>query len=396
MTQLSKASQKPITSMVVLSLSLMIVGMGQTVVFAIIPMLGREMGFGEIAINSLISGAALMYFLSAPRWGRLSDRFGRKPMIVIGLVGCAVGTLLFNVAAWAGLVGILSGAVLYGLLLLSRMVLASIMCAVQPSAMAFVADTTTVEQRTAGLSKMTAANGIGSMVGPGLTVFAAFSLLTPLYIYAFMALAMAVIVLKWLPESRDIHERRREKKLSYFDPRIRGYIFLGVILYMMMAVFQQTLGYYFQDVLHLNASQTTQKYGQGMIVSSAVMLFTQLVLVQRFNWSPAFLLKLGIPILLCAFIITALASSFTVLLCAMALFGLGIGLAGPGYAAGASLKVSRQEQGAVAGLISAAPGLGFVVGPLIGGAVYQISPQAPYIMAALVFIPLGIYLWKKA
>ena len=74
----------------------------------------------------------------------------------------------------------------------------------------------------------------------------------------------------------------------------------------------------------------------------------------------------------------------------MTFFGMGMGLAGPGYSASATLTVSREEQGALAGLLAAAPGLGFVFGALLGGFLYGVNPVSPYAVAAIVTLLLAI------
>ena len=93
----------------VLIMALMATGIGQSLVFAILAPLGREVQLGELQITSIIAISALVFGVAAPRWGRLSDRLGRKPMIITGLLGYTVGTLLFTSVFYAGLVGALGG-----------------------------------------------------------------------------------------------------------------------------------------------------------------------------------------------------------------------------------------------------------------------------------------------
>ena len=84
----------------------------------------------------------------------------------------------------------------------------------------------------------------------------------------------------------------------------------------------------------------------------------------------------------------AAGESRLLLTAAMTVLGLGMGLAGPGFMAGASLAVAPEEQGAVAGVAGSCGPLGFTLGPLIGGTLYQWQPAAPYALAALMYVVL--------
>jgi MFS family permease len=96
------------------------------------------------------------------------------------------------------------------------------------------------------------------------------------------------------------------------------------------------------------------------------------------------------PLLIVAFSIMAVADSRLWLTVAMMFQGFGMGLAGPGFMAGASLAVSAEEQGSVAGVAGASGPLGFTIGPLVGGALYQLDPSLPYACAAGVYTLLLI------
>jgi MFS family permease len=410
----------------VLFFALISMGMGQTVVFAVLPLIGRELSYSEIQINVLVSSAALMYFLASPRWGRFSQRVGRKRVIVIGLLGYTFGTMLFNGLAYAGLLGMFAGTGLFVALVLSRAALTAVMAATQPGAMAYMADNTSPAERTRGMSKMSAASGIGTMMGPGLTWFATYSLLAPLYIQATFTFIAALLVLRFLPDLRTSHtlvtQQAGDQKntdapvpasvpasvpapvpapvpvpatthLSYFDPRFRIFLLVGFMMYTMMGVVQQTLAYYYQDLLGLDSAAVARVFGTAMMVSSGMMLFSQLVIVQRWGWQPRRLLCIGLPLAMVGYAVLGFSDQLWHLVLAMGFFGLGMGLAGPGFSAGSTLQVKAHEQGALAGLITSAPGLGFVIGPLLGAFMYTIDIRAPYWLASAVFVPLVLYVW---
>ena len=116
--------------------SLVSVGMGFTVLFPVLAPLGREMGLSEIQITGIIAASSLTVFLSSPIWGRTSDRWGRKRVMLIGLFGFTFGTVLFNSVLYAGLTGVLTGTLLFGALVVSRMLHAGVMAATMPAAAA--------------------------------------------------------------------------------------------------------------------------------------------------------------------------------------------------------------------------------------------------------------------
>jgi len=124
------------------------------------------------------------------------------------------------------------------------------------------------------------------------------------------------------------------------------------------------------------------------MLSGAGSLFSQIVIVQRLRVAPFTLLRLALPLLVVAFVMMATLHSQFWLTAAMVILGLGTGLAGPGFTAGASLAVSPSEQGAVAGVAGSCGPLGFTIGPALGGLMYQFSPTLPYAFAAGLFVIL--------
>jgi MFS family permease len=136
----------------------MATGIGQSLVFAILPPLGREVDLSEIQITSIIAVSALVFAIASPRWGRLSDRVGRKPIIITGLLGYMVGTILFTSVFYAGLSGVLSGLALYAVLLITRCFQAVIMSGTSPASAAYAADHSSPDQRTKTMARLGTGN----------------------------------------------------------------------------------------------------------------------------------------------------------------------------------------------------------------------------------------------
>ncbi|HBL87779.1 MAG TPA: MFS transporter, partial [Alcanivorax sp.] len=145
-----------------------VTALGQTLVFTLLPSLGRATGLAEIQVGLIISCSSLAFALASPVWGYLSELYGRRPILIIGLSGYATGTLLFALVFQAGLAGWVSGGVLVALLVAARMSQAVIMAATPPSAAAYTADITAPEARTRGMGRIGAANNLGTVLGPGI------------------------------------------------------------------------------------------------------------------------------------------------------------------------------------------------------------------------------------
>ncbi|MBT3428448.1 MAG: MFS transporter [Gammaproteobacteria bacterium] len=362
--------------------------MGFSVLFPLLAPIGREMGLSEIQITSIIGCSALTVFIASPIWGRISDRWGRKKVLLTGLFGFSVGTFGFNWVLSLGLNGQLTGSSLFLALLFTRILHAAVMSATMPAATAYMADITTTATRTKGMGATGAANNLGSILGPAISGLAVFSLLLPLWLMAIIAFFNGLFIWRFLPESPSPTQLTNDqpKPLSYSDARILPFIIVGVFLFMGFALVQQTMGFRFQDALGLSASETAKTFGIAMMFSAAASLIAQFFVVQRLNVKPFFLLKLAIPLLVAAFLLMAIFETRLWLTTAMMIQGFAMGLAGPGFMAGASLAVKSREQGSVAGIAASCGPLGFTFGPLLGGLLYQINPVLPYACAAGMYI----------
>lgn len=364
-------------------------GMGQTIVMAILPSLGREIHLGEFAIGAIISASSLVFFISSRVWGRVSDRWGRKQVILVGLWGYAVGTLVFAGLFAAGMAGLLAGSLLYALIIGTRMGQSMLMSATAPGTAALIADTTTPVTRAAGMGRLSAASNIGSIMGPAMAgLLATLSLLAPLIFAALASAACAVLIHKHLEERGQPHPHGRpEGPMRLLDRRYLPYLVLGLAVFTGFSIVQQTISFRIQDTLQLDARSTARTVGFVLIISAVASLFAQTVLVSRLKIQPMVLLRGGMPLLLISFLLLVFASTLPWFVVSMAFMGLGMGLCGPGFTAAVSLAVSAREQGAAAGITTAVPALGFILGPLAGTALYQLNPHYPYVLTVLILMP---------
>lgn len=372
----------------VLILGLMATGIGQSLVFALLAPLGREVNLSEVATTSIIAVSALTFGLAAPYWGRFSDRVGRKPVIITGLIGYTVGTLLFASVFQAALSGVLTGTAFYVILMLTRSAQAAVMSATNPASAAYAADHSSRDQRTRTMARLGTANSLGTILGPAVSgALVVFGMLAPLYFAAALAALAALFVWRSLPvvPAAQRKEHKPMARLRYTDRRLTLFLATAIGVFVGFSGIQQTLGFHLQDKMGLTGIETAQLTGAALMVSATFTLITQVSFMQRVNLRPTQFIRLGLLLLLVGACVISQFQTFTVLAVGMAFMGTGMAMTMPAISAGASLAVSPDEQGGAAGLVSACPPLGFAVGPVAAGALYQVDPVLSPLFSGCVF-----------
>ncbi|MCG8536871.1 MAG: MFS transporter, partial [Pseudomonadales bacterium] len=201
----------------------------------------------------------------------------------------------------------------------------------------------------------------------------------------------AAIVLFWLPKDTvaaspqkvRIGAEIRHTLKSYFDPRYANLLLIGVLMFMSYAMCQQTLGYLIQDQLMITPEAAASILAKAFIYSAVFSLIAQIGVVSKLKLPASIVLTLGLPLMMVGYLILLQLSEPLDAMIAFSCIGFGFGMAMPGFAAAASLSVSAEEQGSVAGIISGAPALGYILGPTLGSVLYQWESHAPYIASAV-------------
>lgn len=378
----------------ILFVSLMCMGAGQSVMFAILPSLARQLGLTEFQASLPFVSSATIWVFTSGLWGERSDIWGRKPVILMGLVAFGVSFASFAMFANFGIVHVLAVALAYPLMIAARSIYGLFGSGAAPAAQAYVADRTTRAERTQGVATIGAAFGLGTTIGPGIgSALVVFGLFAPFYFTAAVAFASAAAIWFLLPErTRPRVKLERKSTLKWRDRRIWPFIVFGLGINTAGAIPIQTVGYLFIDVLHFSPAEAPQYTGIGLVASSLAALFAQLVIVQRFNMSARALIRWGTAIGLASFVMFAVGRQFGPLVMALVISGLGFGMVRPGYSAAASLAVDPEEQGAIAGITGATSGAGFIFGPMIATGLYRLSPAAPYLFGAAMMAALCAYM----
>lgn len=356
-----------------------------------------------LIVGALVASFSLMQFLFAPVLGALSDRYGRRPVLLISLLGTSISYVIFGLAH--GLSGL--GVEFVLLALFVARILDGITGGNISTAQAYIADTTPPEHRARGMGMIGAAFGLGFMLGPALGgLLSTISLSAPAFAAAVFSLVSVLFGYFALPESLP-PERRTRIPFAQMNPvaRLSGVVrnqhirpfLLGIFLmYMAFAGLQSNFAV-FTDV----------RFGFGPADNAFVFAFIGLmaVVMQGFlirKLVPRFgeerLAITGLALMTAAFGLIAWVPQAWMLYPAVGVLAVGSGMATPSITSLISRRVSPQEQGATLGGTQAINSLTMIVGPLYAGLVFDaIGITTPYTTGALLIavatITIGMALW---
>ena len=355
------------------------VGTGNSMLAALLPPLIRQLHLPDSSIGWIFSLSALLWVVTSPYWGRLSNHTGRKPVIAGGLLAFAASMGAFALVVSAGQNGWLVGPALFVSLIAARSIYGAFGSAASPAAQAYVADRTHVLERTEQLAQLSAAFAVGQAFGPGLcaALAARTGLVFPLLVVSLFAAGAAFAIWRFLdePQRPKVAPIQRESPWASLhfarDPRIAGYLIFGFGMSVVTGTLQQVFALYTMDTLHVRDRAGAEMAALGFMVYALTLLATQMAVLPRLRLAPRSLMIWGTGVIAAGVTMQMLAPSLGTLLVSQVVQGLGFGLARPGFTGGASMSVRADEQGASAGLVVAVNGAGFVFSPLTGAVAYE-------------------------
>jgi MFS family permease len=392
--------------------AMLVAAAGNTALQSVMPAIGREIGIADFWVALAYTWSAVLWVALAPFWAEKSDRHGRKALTIMGVSGFVVSMLLCGIALFAGLHGWIGGALTFGLFAIFRAIYGSLGCATPSATQAYLASRTRRSGRVAALSALSSSFGLGTIIGPAvapLFVLPLVGLAGPLFAFAAIALGVAAAIIVWLPNDRYGRRSgrgaamsypslatpptgasvvaatapRRARRLKWSDPRIRSWIVAGVAAGHAQAAILTCLGFFVIDRLHLAPWGSEGPISIVMMAGAAATLGAQWGIIPRLNLEPRAMILWGALIAASGLLGTMLSGDLYGITIGFAVASLGFGFTRPGFTAGASLAVPLAEQGAVAGVITAANGISFVLAPGLGIALYTLGPNLPFIACAL-------------
>ncbi|WP_123288032.1 MFS transporter [Brevundimonas halotolerans] len=376
------------TFMLLFAVSL-IAAAGNMALQSVLPALGRAFELSDTLVAGAFAISALMWTLTSPVWARLSDRLGRKRVILIGLGGFILSMSGFGLAATAGLEGWLLAVVAFSLMVVARTVYGLFGSAAPIASQAYVADRTSPAERTQAMSWLASAQGLGTVVGPALAPFFVLPLVGlagPLYAFAAMGAIVLWAVWRYLPSGdvvRQPTDRLRDPGRGLWrDPRIKDYLMYGLALMAVQAINISVLGFHVIDELAVEGlapSQAQPFIGVAMLAGAAATLMVQWGLIPMLKMQPRDLMRWGAGLALVGNAMSIASPGFFGVVVGYAVVSMGVGFARPGFTAGSSLSVGPHEQGAVAGLMMSLAGISFLAPPIIGVGLYELMEPAPFV-----------------
>jgi MFS transporter, DHA1 family, tetracycline resistance protein len=364
-----------------------LVGFG--IIIPLSPYLAREFNASPLEIGFLLSIFSIFQFLFSPFWGALSDRIGRRPVLLISLLGAGLSYLLFAFGTT------------FEVLLIARG-LAGLFGGNISTAHAYIADVTSPEERSKGMGLIGAAFGLGFVIGPLLGgLFGALGewlgSAPPLGL-SFSAVGAAAICLgnfafayfvlpESLPASRRGAARSKRHRLREISDQLRRpvvgrLVFVFFLSGLAMAQMEAMLFPYVADVFGWDLR--TASYGFAYV--GVLMVITQGYLIRK--WMPRFgekiILTTGLGLFALSLFGIGVSTTIAAMAVTMTVLAVGNGMMRPPNLGIISLMTPAEEQGSVMGVTNSLASLGRIIGPVIGGVLYQhFSRGAPFLFAGI-------------
>jgi multidrug resistance protein len=413
--------RKPSLLVIFLTVFIDLVGFG--IVLPLLPIYSQNFGASGLTIGLIMASFSTMQFFFAPIWGRLSDRIGRRPVLLVSTAGATLSYLVF------GFGSTLEGQTALLVLLASRMV-AGICGANITVAQAYIADITPPEQRSKRMGLIGMAFGMGFIFGPilGGISFKYFGLSGPGYAAACFCAANFLLAFFRLPESRkptSAPSGQRPRLAQLIHVMRRPTVGLLVLIFFLatfcFACFETTLGLMVGRNFSLDLNFTLDlKTGRDAGTITALFAFCGIVgafvqggpvgrLVKMLGEPKLIaisLLFVAVSLALIPFIRGQGGLSWGVLvrpeglpwvgmLVALALLAIGSGLTRPPLFGMLSILTPAHEQGETIGVAQSAGSLARIFGPIFAGGLFELNPSWPYVACAILALVTGVLAWVR-
>lgn len=366
-----------------------LVYIGFGIIIPVLPFYAEQLGATPTVLGWLMAVYSLMQLLFAPMWGRISDRIGRKPVMIFGIIGLIIS--FFMMAVSTNLLMLFAARIIGGFLTSANM----------PTTMAYVADITTPENRGKGMGIIGAAIGLGFVLGPAIGgVFSKTSLSLPFYIAGISSIITLLLVIILLKESSTEESRREHSEQntslwkSFSGVQTILYI-LQLFISLSLAGLEATFAYFAAERAGMDSTQM----GYVFMIMGVAQAIIQGGLMGRLTkkFGEGIVIQGGIIVSAVGFATILLVDNFTTAAIYLTIFGIGNGVIRP-CVSSLLTKTSTFGHGSATGLLSSFDSLGRIAGPPLGGWMFSLAIGLPYIsgtiISILAFILYQIYRLK--
>ncbi len=396
--------RKPSVLVIFLTVFIDLIGFG--IVLPLLPLYNRDLGASWFLIGVIQASFSAMQFLFAPSWGRLSDRIGRRPVLLVSTAGAAISYGLFAIGCG------MSGSIALWILLASR-VFAGICGANITVAQAYIADITPLEERSKKMGLIGMAFGLGFVFGPPLGALGIqlFGLRGPGYIAASLCVLNFLLALRILPESWKPgaeHVARR----PHFDqwlhtlshPKIGLLIVVFFLATFCFASFETTLGLLISKNFHLAGAQHHDMKLSGYLIAycgiigaavqgGAIGRMVKRSGEGRLIANSMFLVALSMAPL--PFIRGGGPASWALLLLDLAILAIGSSLTRPPVFGLISMLTPAHEQGATIGVAQSAGSLARIFAPIFAATLLGYHPSLPYLICSGISLLTALFVIQR-
>ncbi|MFJ7993183.1 MFS transporter [Peribacillus frigoritolerans] len=362
------------------------------IIIPILPAYLASINQGGTAAGLMIAIFAGAQLIFSPIAGKWTDQFGRRKMIIYGLVGLTLSMFIFYAvnSIWLLYASRIIGGIGAALLI--------------PAIFAYVADITTFEQRAKGNSLVSAAMSLGIVVGPGIGGFLAdFGLKFPFLISALVSLSAVVFSIFVLKESETAQvtqsmDAKTETMLRKIALSVKKPYFIPLIITLVMSfglmAYESVIGLYLDNQFNSTPKDIAVMVTATGIVSVIVQLFVVDRIVQRFG--EVNVLNIFISVAAIGFLLSLFASSYLIFFLISLIIFLSTSILRPVLNTLIS-KMAGNEQGFAMGMNNAYMSIGNVLGPTLAGMMYDVHITYPFMLGLiLLFITLIITMaWQK-
>ena len=390
---------KPSLLVIFLTVFIDLIGFG--IVLPLLPVFSRDFGANGFMIGLIMASYSIMQFVFAPWWGRLSDRIGRRPVLLISTAGAAFSYALFAIACG------FAGSTAIALLLLSR-ALAGISGANITVAQAYIADITPPEKRSAKMGLIGMAFGLGFIFGPaiGAIAFKVVGITGPGWVAAAFCAANLVLAYIVLRESHTPGQLATTSRAARFStvmahPKLSLLVTIFFLATFAFTCFETTIGLLVTRNfgLDLKADDNAKAvvgylFAYCGIIGAVIQGAAIGRLVRKMGEPRLITLSLVLSAISLA-LLPFVRGDWMTLLLVLALLSIGSSLTRPPVFGLISILTPPQEQGAVIGVAQSAGSLARIVGPIFAATLFDARPAIPYLTCAVICLGAGALAWQK-